>query len=67
MNRRSLVVLLGAGAGVAAVVRRRRAAAARVDLYYDDGSMLSLERGDGEADRMLEVAREAIRSARGAA
>lgn len=60
---RIAVALLGAAA--AAVLLRRRAAERRerVDLYYDDGSMLSLEDGAPEAGPLLAVAREAVRAA----
>jgi hypothetical protein len=36
----------------------------RVDLYYDDGSMVSLGDGTPESGRLLELAREALRSSR---
>jgi len=32
----------------------------RVHLYYDDGSMVTLERGAPEAERLLAVARSAL-------
>ena len=59
MSRRSVLVALAAVAGAVAVVRRRRVAG-RVDVYYDDGSMLSLERDTPQARRMLDLAGEAI-------
>ena len=36
----------------------------RVDLYYDDGSMVSLGDGSPESGRLLELARETLRTAR---
>ena len=44
-----------------ASTRRRE----RVDLYFEDGSMQSLGDGTPEADRLLPLAREALRAARG--
>ncbi len=59
--------LVAAGSVLAAVLFRRRAARRRerVDLYFDDGSMVSLTEGSPDAERLLPLAREAIRSARG--
>ena len=50
----------------AAFVLRRRAAGARerVDLYYEDGSMATLEAGDSDADALLTHARDALATAR---
>jgi hypothetical protein len=59
MSRRSVLVALGAVAGAVALVRRRRVAG-RVDVYYADGSMLSLGRDAPLAHRMLDLAGEAI-------
>ena len=56
----SVVAALGALAAALAFFRRglgRRHD--RVDLYFDDGSMLSLEDGP-EAERLLEIARAAL-------
>jgi hypothetical protein len=63
MRRPSLVAVVLAGAAAAVVfLRRRKAARAeRVDLYYEDGSMISLEDGTPEAERLLAVARDAVR------
>jgi hypothetical protein len=55
-----LLALLGAAAAGFAVFRRgfgRRHD--RVDLYFDDGSMLSLA-GGPESERLLEIARGAL-------
>lgn len=58
MRRRSLVLLL---AGLTAVLLWRRAAGfgERVDVVYDDGSLLRLERGV-EANDIFEDARELL-------
>jgi hypothetical protein len=40
--------------------RRTISRGEHVDLYYDDGSMISLENGTPDAQRMLAIAREAL-------
>jgi hypothetical protein len=57
------LVVLGAVAG-ALVWRRRSARKDRVDLYFADGSMVSLEQGALEAERLLPLAREVVHAAR---
>ena len=54
--------LLAAGSVVASVLVRRRAArkVERIDLYSDDGSMLSFADGSPEAIRLLPLAREIL-------
>jgi hypothetical protein len=64
MRRHRLLVVLGALAGALAVLRRRRAAAPRVDVFYEDGSMVSLEPSLPQAERMLAAARHALAAAR---
>jgi len=64
MRRRSLLVALGALAGAFAVVRHRRAAAPRVDVFYEDGSMVSLDPSLPQAERMLAAARHALAAVR---
>jgi hypothetical protein len=65
--RRRLIVLLGLIAGwvaVAAVLRRTSSPAReRVDLYFEDGSLVSVGDGTPEAARLLPLAREALRAA----
>jgi hypothetical protein len=65
--RRRLIVLLGLIAGwvaVAAVLRRTSSSAReRVDLYFEDGSLVSVDDGTPEAARLLPLAREALRAA----
>ena len=59
------IALAAASAGAAAASRRIRAhRRARVDLYFADGSMISLAEGRPEADRLAELAREVVSAAR---
>jgi hypothetical protein len=64
MPRRRLFtgVLLAAGSVAGSVLLRRRAARRRerVDLYSDDGSMISLDDGTPEAARLLPLARDLL-------
>jgi hypothetical protein len=65
--RRSAAAILGVVGGMlagAAFIRRRSVARERVDLYYEDGSMISLSNGSPDAERLLPLAREILRSAR---
>jgi hypothetical protein len=65
--RRSVAAVLGILGGLlagAAFIRRRTARADRVDLYYEDGSMLSLGAGNQDADRLLSLARDVLSGAR---
>jgi hypothetical protein len=67
--RRKVVtgLLLAAGSLVGAIAYRRRYSnrRARVDLYYDDGSMVSLAEGSPDGDRLLPLARDVLGAARG--
>ena len=69
MRRRSFLTgfLLAAGSAAGAVLYRRRAARRRerVELYFGDGSMVSLTDGSPDADRLLGPARELLAAARG--
>ena len=60
-----LAGLVGVGLAAAAYVRRgaghRRE---RVDLYYEDGSMISLTEGSPELERLLPLARNVLHAAR---
>jgi hypothetical protein len=56
-------LLIGLFLGVA-FIRRRTAGAERADLYFEDGSMLSLSNGSPGADRLLPLAREIIGQSR---
>ena len=65
--RRSVAALLGILGGMlagAAYIRRRTANSEHADLYYEDGSMLSIDNGSAEAERLFPLAREVIRSSR---
>jgi hypothetical protein len=48
----------------AAFIRRQGVSRERADLYFEDGSMLSLTNGSPGAARLLPLAREVIRNAR---
>ncbi len=64
MRRRSALAALVAATGAVVLLRRRRdGGRERVDLYSDDGSVLSLA-DDARAAPLLALAREALRSAR---
>ena len=59
--RRALLFALLFGAALALFLRRRSVSRGEhVDLYYDDGSMVSLEAGSPRAEQMLGEAREAL-------
>jgi hypothetical protein len=65
--RRSAAAIVGVATGMligAAFVRRRGANAERADLYFEDGSMLSLSNGSPGADRLIPLARQIIGQAR---
>jgi hypothetical protein len=65
--RRSVAVIVGALGGTlagAAFVRRRTVNRERADLYFEDGSMLSLTNGSPGAERLLPLARRIIGDAR---
>jgi hypothetical protein len=65
MKRLSALGALLAGlAGALVFLRRRAGTAERVDVYYEDGSVVSLARGTPQAERMLAIAHEAVRAAR---
>ncbi len=64
---RRLSVLVGLAAGLAATVvarRRRQARRERVDVYYSDGSMVSVDGDAPEGERLLALAREALAASR---
>jgi hypothetical protein len=66
--RRKFVVLVGlltgALAGIAWARRTGARRRERVDLYYADGSMVSLGDGSPEAERLLSLGRETLHAAR---
>jgi hypothetical protein len=68
MARRKLLtgVVLAAGSLAGTVFYRRRAARRRerVDVYFADGSMVSLVEGSPEASTVLPLARRILETAR---
>jgi hypothetical protein len=66
--RRRLIVLVGfvMGALAGSVLYRRSFARRpdRIDVYFDDGSMVSYVDGSIEADGLLPAARDALAAAR---
>jgi hypothetical protein len=66
--KKRLLALLGFTTGVLAgsVVLRRSFGKRRdrVEVYFDDGSMISYVDGAPEAEPLLQTAREALRAAR---
>ena len=66
--KRKFFALLGFGTGIFAgsVLFRRSFARRRdrVDVYFDDGSMVSFADGSAEADAMLPLARNALAAVR---
>jgi hypothetical protein len=67
VGKRRLVfgVLVGAGSFAGTLLYRRRSARSRtrVDLYFDDGSMMSLGTGSPDADALLPIAGELLAEA----
>jgi hypothetical protein len=67
--RRRLLALIGfvLGVLVGTVLYRRSAGRRRdrLDVYFDDGSMVSFVEGSPEAERLLPVARELLSTTRG--
>jgi hypothetical protein len=65
--RRSAAAAFGVLGGMligAAFIRRRSANAERADLYFEDGSMLSLTNGSPGAERLIPLARQILSQAR---
>jgi hypothetical protein len=69
MRRRKALtgLLLFAGSLAGTIFYRRRAAARRdrIDVYFEDGSMLSLAESSPEASTVLPLARRILETARG--
>jgi len=59
-----LVVAFGSLAGAIAYRRRFGGRRERLDLYYEDGSIVSLAGGSPEGDELLPLARDVLRAAR---
>ena len=68
MARRRVVtgIVLAAGSLAGTVAWRRRSARRRdrVDVYFEDGSMVSLTDGSAEASTVLPLARRALETTR---
>ena len=68
MAKRKFLGLLGFGTGVFAgsVLYRRSTGRRRdrVDVYFDDGSMLSFVEGSPEAEKLLPVSQDVLSAAR---
>ena len=65
--RRSAAAVLGVVGGLlagAAFIRRQGGRRERADLYFEDGSMLSLSNGSLGAERLIPLARDIIRQVR---
>jgi hypothetical protein len=62
VRRRSALALVGLGAVAGVVVRRRflGRGGERVDLYFDDGAMISLDDDAPAAGALLPIARELL-------
>ena len=58
--RKLLAVLLLVVGPLLYLVRRRATPHERVHLYYDDGSMVTLEPSAPQAERLLALARAAL-------
>ncbi len=59
-----LATLAALAVGAVVVLRRRAGFRERVDLYYEDGSMATVEYGDADAHALLGHARDALAAAR---
>jgi hypothetical protein len=62
MRRLALLALLALGAFV--VIRRRRAADDAADVWFDDGSIVSLPRSSPAGGRLAELADDVLSAAR---
>ena len=62
MKRLSLAVLAVAGAAAGVVAGRRLLSRAteRIDLYFEDGSMVSLDADSPDSQRLLPIARDLL-------
>ncbi len=60
LGRRVLVLALLIGGPLIYLTRRRDERRERISLYFDDGSMVTLDRGVSDSDRLLELARASL-------
>jgi hypothetical protein len=65
MRRRSVVAVVAAGAVGGIMARRRRHAHAvgRAEVWFDDGSMVSVPGSSAAGTRLVELADEVLRTA----
>jgi hypothetical protein len=63
-RRRLVAVGLGAASLAGVLWKRGRRRRERVDLYFEDGSMISLGGDSPEVQLLIPYAREALRAAR---
>jgi hypothetical protein len=64
--RRALAVAAAVGSAVGAVLLRRRGRSRdRIELFFDDGSLVTFAQGSPEAVPLLLHARELLAAARG--
>jgi hypothetical protein len=64
VRRGLLVTALTGAAAAGALWRRRRTNAERVELHFDDGSMIALDERRDDARALLERARDVLDAAR---
>jgi hypothetical protein len=66
MPRRKLLAALALAGSIAGavLVRRRAGRRERVDVYFEDGSMLSLSDGSADASTILPLARRILETTR---
>ena len=64
MGKGKFALALVAAGSVAFFMRKRKRRRERIDLYYDDGSMVSLEPGTVGAGRVAPYASDALRAVR---
>jgi hypothetical protein len=61
----SLALAGGTLGGVALWRRSRAEARERLDLYFEDGSMVSFDASSSQAERLMPLARRVLAAARG--
>jgi hypothetical protein len=59
-----VAVAVASAAGAVLLSRRASRRRDRLELYFDDGTLVTLAQGEAEADRLLARARELLLSAR---
>ncbi len=64
MRRLFALGIAGAAAGFAFWRSRNAGPTERVDLHFEDGSMVSLTAASGDAERLLALARDVLAAAR---